>query len=516
MKKITLSIFAIAGLFAMSTLNAFAQPATSAPTPPTRRAAKVISFFSDAYTNVSGINFNPNWGQSTAVSTIQVGTDNVLKYANLNYQGTEFASQNALTMNKLHVDVWSSDATSFQITPISTGPKEKLITCTPLVLNQWNSYDIDLSQFTNVVFSDIFQFKVVGNGTVYIDNLYFYDSSTTVDTEAPTAFTATKGAVTSEAVELLLNATDNSGAVTYTITYGTTSVNVGGVSGVQKSYSVSGLLGNTDYSFSIVAKDATGNTAANGPIVVTAKTAAGVPAAPTPIHAAANVISVFSDAYTSAAPAANYFPGWGQATAASMVQLAPGNSALKYSNLNYQGTQLGLSINAGAMSKLHIDVYTENETSLQVTPISDSPVQEFLLALTPLNLNAWNSFDVSLSSFTGVDKTDIFQFKFVGSGGKTVYIDNIYFHDGTTAIDQLSADKQISVYPSSVHAVFNVKAESAMSQIVVRNLVGQTLKTVQVSGMEKSIDISAFAAGNYLVSVKLANGLISTQKIVKL
>ena len=128
MKKITLSIFAIAGLFAMSTLNAFAQPATSAPTPPTRSAAKVISFFSDAYTNVSGINFNPNWGQSTAVSTIQVGTDNILKYANLNYQGTEFASQNALTMNKLHVDVWSSDATSFQITPISTGPKEKLIT----------------------------------------------------------------------------------------------------------------------------------------------------------------------------------------------------------------------------------------------------------------------------------------------------------------------------------------------------------------------------------------------------
>jgi len=516
MKKITHSIFAIAGLFAMSTLTAFAQPTNSAPTPPTRSTAKVISFFSDAYTNVSGINFNPNWGQSTAVSTIKVGTDNVLKYATLNYQGTEFASQNALTMNKLHIDVWTSDATSFQITPISSGPKEKLITLTPLNLNAWNSYDIDLSQFTGVVFSDIFQFKVVGNGTVYIDNLYFYDNTATVDSEAPTAFTATKGAVTSEAVELLLNATDNSGAINYTITYGTTTLTVGGVSGTQKSYSVTGLLGNTDYSFSIVAKDATGNAAANGPIVVTAKTAAGVPAAPVPTRPAANVISVFSEAYTSAAPEANYFPGWGQATVATLVQLAPGNSALKYSNLNYQGTQLGLSVNAGTMTKLHIDVYTENETSLQVTPISDTPVQEFLLALTPLNLNAWNSFDVALSSFTGVDKADIFQFKFVGSGGKTVYIDNIYFHDGTTAIDKVTADKQISVFPTSVHNTFNVKSETAMSQIVVRNLVGQTLKTVEVSGMEKSIDMSAFAAGNYLVSVKLANGLLSTQKIVKL
>jgi hypothetical protein len=516
MKKITRSILAFAALFTASTAILLAQPTTSAPTPPERTTAKVISFFSDAYTSVANVNFNPNWGQSTKVSTIQVGTDNVLKYATLNYQGTEFASQNALTMNKLHVDVWTSDATSFQITPISSGPKEKLITCTPLVLNQWNSFDIDLSQFTNVVFSDIFQFKVVGNGTVYIDNLYFYDNSTTVDTEAPTAFTATKGAVTSESVELLLNATDNSGAINYLITYGSTTLTVGGVSGTEKAYSVTGLLGNTDYSFSIVAKDATGNTAANSPIVIAAKTAMGVPAAPAPTRAASSVISIFSDSYTSAAPDANYFPGWGQATSASMVQLAEGNAALKYSNLNYQGTQLGLSVNAGSMDKLHIDVYTENETSLQVTPISDTPVQEFLLALTPLNQNTWNSFDIPLSSFTGVDKTDIFQFKFVGSGGKTVYIDNIYFHDGTTAVDRISAEKLIKIYPSADYNTFIVTSETEINQIIVRNLVGQTLKTTQVSGKEKSIDFSAFAAGHYLVSVKLANGLLTTQKIIKL
>jgi len=517
MKKTTQSILLTVAFIALGSLSAFAQPTAAAPTPPARTAAKVISFFSDAYTNVTGVNFNPNWGQSTQVSTIQVAGNNTLKYATLNYQGTEFPAVNALTMNKLHVDVWTSDATSFQITPISAGPKEKLVTLTPLALNQWNSYDIDLSQFTSiVVLSDIFQFKVVGNGTVYIDNLYFYDNTATVDTQVPTAFTATKGAVTSDAVELLLNATDNSGAVNYTITYGTTVLTTGGVSGTQKSYLVTGLLGNTDYSFSIVAKDATGNIAANSPIVVTAKTAAGVPAAPTPTRPAANVISIYSDAYTSAAPAANYFPGWGQATVATQVLLAPGNSALKYSGLNYQGIQLGLSVNCATMVKLHVDVYTENETALQVTPISDSPVQEFLFALTPLNLNTWNSFDIPLSSFTGVDKTDIFQFKFVGSGGKTVFIDNLYFHDGTTGIKNVYTNEAVKIFPSATSTVLKLNSDIEVNQIVISNLIGQTIQSTKVNSLQKTIDVSSLSAGNYFMSIQLVNGESVNRKFIKL
>jgi hypothetical protein len=101
---------------------------------------------------VSGTDFSPWWGQSTVVSTIQVGTDNVLKYATLNYQGTQLSGNvNALTMNKLHIDVWTADGPTFQITPIRPAPKEKLVTLTPLVQNQWNSFDIDLTQFTESI-----------------------------------------------------------------------------------------------------------------------------------------------------------------------------------------------------------------------------------------------------------------------------------------------------------------------------------------------------------------------------
>ena len=35
---------------------------------PNRSSADVISIYSDAYTNASGINYNPGWGQNTVVT----------------------------------------------------------------------------------------------------------------------------------------------------------------------------------------------------------------------------------------------------------------------------------------------------------------------------------------------------------------------------------------------------------------------------------------------------------------
>ena len=108
------------------------------------------------------------------------------------------------------------------------------------------------------------------SGTAYGAEINF----TTLDTEAPTAFTATTGAVTFNSVELLLNATDNSGSISYTISYGSgpTVVNTIGTSGVQKSLIITGLSASTDYTFSVVAKDASNNAAVNNPISVTATT----------------------------------------------------------------------------------------------------------------------------------------------------------------------------------------------------------------------------------------------------
>ena len=105
-----------------------------------------------------------------------------------------------------------------------------------------------------------------------IDYIRVYQN-TTPDTQAPTNFTATVGTISGSSVELLLNATDDSGNVTYNVTYGTNgTASTFSPSGVQKSFVISGLSPNTDYSFSVSASDASGNTFINNPIVLNAKT----------------------------------------------------------------------------------------------------------------------------------------------------------------------------------------------------------------------------------------------------
>ena len=156
-------------------------PTTNAPTP-TVDAGDVISIYSDAYTDISGTNFNPGWGQSTAVNTAYdptgEGTNTVIEYSNFNYQGTEFPTTDMSAMTKVHFDVWTANEATIQFTPISTG-QENLVSVTSTG-GTWTSVDLNLaSNFANVVLSDIFQLKFVGSGTVYLDNIYFYSTPPT-------------------------------------------------------------------------------------------------------------------------------------------------------------------------------------------------------------------------------------------------------------------------------------------------------------------------------------------------
>ncbi len=168
---------------------------TEAPSAPSLDAADVMSVFSDSYTDVAGTDFNPNWGQSTQVSTVDLGGNSVLKYAGLNYQGTAFASPlNVSEYTSIHIDYWTSDSTTLNFFLISSGEgKEKAKALDVSSLGEWKSVDIALTDFSDVVdLADVIQFKVDGNGTVFFDNIYFHGetpvaSSPAAGPEAPTA-----------------------------------------------------------------------------------------------------------------------------------------------------------------------------------------------------------------------------------------------------------------------------------------------------------------------------------------
>ena len=106
-----------------------------------------------------------------------------------------------------------------------------------------------------------------------IDYVRVYQN-TMVDTQNPTNFTASIGAITSSTIELLLNANDNSGNVVYTISYGNTTFSIANATGVQKSVIIPNLNPNTNYVFTISAADVSGNNYANNPIIINATTSA--------------------------------------------------------------------------------------------------------------------------------------------------------------------------------------------------------------------------------------------------
>ncbi len=142
-------------------------PVIPASPVPTDAADSVLSLFSDAYTDQEGTNFNPDWGQGT-----QVAVSDVITYTALDYQGTDIASSDVSGYAYIRLDVYTTDATDLQFTIISPGAENLLSLSDQLVLDQWVTVEIALTDFVANL-AAVNQLKVVGNGTVLLDNIYF-------------------------------------------------------------------------------------------------------------------------------------------------------------------------------------------------------------------------------------------------------------------------------------------------------------------------------------------------------
>ena len=160
------------------------QPVTPAPTP-TRQQANVISIYSDSYTNVNISELNPNWGQSTQLSELQIDGNNTWFYSTLNYTGivTDYGNPTDLSgMSHVHFDYWTPDGTTLGLKLVNTAYgdgdplKEDTENVGTMTRSTWVSVDIPLSDYTTDA-SGITQllFDALGEtANVYIDNLYFY------------------------------------------------------------------------------------------------------------------------------------------------------------------------------------------------------------------------------------------------------------------------------------------------------------------------------------------------------
>jgi hypothetical protein len=152
---------------------------------------------------------------------------------------------------------------------------------------------------------------------------------------------------------------------------------------------------------------------------------------PTDTHAAENVKSIYSDAYTSAAANWDLNPGWGQATSTNEVQIdGTTDNVIRMSNLNYQGHTFD-AIDASGMTTMHLDVWVENAGDLDIFIISLNPTVQPKVTKT-LTAGQWVSLDIPLSDFTTAESTvnlaGIAQMKYETTAALGyIYVDNIYF-----------------------------------------------------------------------------------------
>lgn len=487
---------------------AMAQPAAPAATPPARNASDVVSIYGSAYTNVDSTDFYPNWGQTTLIEEFYVATDTMIKYSNFNYQGLQFKNNiDVSNMTKLHLDLWTANATAFDVFLINTSVSpavEQPITLTP-TLAGWNSFDIDLSSYNTIALHTVGQIKLVTTPfggapgpTVYLDNIYFYKTGTT---PTITAFSIPVKAVGSPAFTITAPTSNSSGAFTYT----SSNLAVATVSG--STITVVGVGSTT-----IKATQA----AAGGFVVGTKSTTfnvvSGLPsmptvAAPTPTKAQANVISLFSNAYQNRT-VDTWSASW-DAADVSDLQIA-GNDTKKYTNLVYSGIEFTTStINVTNADFYHVDIWTPNATSFKIKLVDFGPNgtyaggddTEFEYTCNPPAFSTWVSYDIPMSAFTGLTtKAHLAQMLFV-SNASTVYFDNVYFWANT------------AVLPASLKSFTAIKKENNValnwSSSNETNLAGYTIeKSTNGITFESLQFVKANQSSTYnVIDAKPINGI---------
>ena len=170
-------------------------PEVCAPVP-THQEADVVSVYSDAYAANIYTDLDPFWGQATDATEIQIGPDgdcNTLKYASLNYQGLLYQSTDVATMDYVHLDYYTDNSTAIGFYVIQEGTGENGYAIHDelgITTGQWVSIDIPLSHYTVTDLSGVNQIKTDGNGTVYLDNIYFWkDSTAGIDDQDMSGFT---------------------------------------------------------------------------------------------------------------------------------------------------------------------------------------------------------------------------------------------------------------------------------------------------------------------------------------
>ncbi|TDD95508.1 T9SS type A sorting domain-containing protein [Flavobacterium cellulosilyticum] len=251
-------------------------------------------------------------------------------------------------------------------------------------------------------------------------------------------------------------------------------------------------------------------------------------AAPTPPNRnASDVYSLFSDTYANI-PIDTWSAPWDDSDIVDL-QIA-GNNTKKITFTNFLGVDFSVAghhLNATAMERFHIDIWTETATldksfnfkfsnwnggAAEANAISFSTTNASSPALPNPNPGTWISIDVPLTAMAGL-RNDLAQFIITSNLG-IVYVDNIYLYKGTSLGTTKFETSNIEMYPNPVKNTLNISADASINKISVYNVLGQEVITSSPKSNSITIQTSFLSKGVYVVKAEI-DGKVSTTKFVK-
>ena len=238
-------------------------------------------------------------------------------------------------------------------------------------------------------------------------------------------------------------------------------------------------------------------------------------AAPTPTENAADVISLFSDAYTDVT--SNINPGWGEVVAA---ETHASNDVFKTTNFVPFAISSPIDITG---HNFHVDVWLPQLPSsgagllIKILDAANGPHEgNYTYPIANITAGQWNSIDIDINNFSQTQGTwdataqgRVDQVLIDIIDDTTMYVDNVYFWKAPTAGLDDNAQTFVNMHPNPANGIVKFSTYSSeLLSVSVYDLLGKQVIPAQT--VKSELNISSLYPGVYFV--KMDQGLNSITK----
>lgn len=256
-------------------------------------------------------------------------------------------------------------------------------------------------------------------------------------------------------------------------------------------------------------------------------------AAPTPpARNAADVFSIFSDAYTNQPDVV--FGAFSVGTQDLTFLSIEGDNTLRAVTeqpaAEFVFADWGALVDNTVMTEFHMDYYISTDANVGVVANPkwsnhanglDGGETSALELTNPANtFDEWVSVDVPLSTFGGSQQRDALrQFVLTISGAapgtRTVFLDNIYLYRQATASNADDALANIQLFPNPSSSQWTIDAgDQSIESIQLYDVTGKQVSNTQVQSSTYRIDGTGLSTGFYMAKINTDSGS-RTVKLIK-